>query len=240
MQKKFKKAILKIFIISIVLSQISLVYAFAENIKLPSNVELIGTAEGMVLIPGEERFLESLNMLPGDSVSRQLVIKNKYSSEYEIYVRAERVSTADEFDLLSKLQLNVDYDGRTIYEGSANGEKVEGAMTSNISLGTLKPGEEKILNAKVVLPGELVGNDYKNKEAEVNWIFTAIRKENVVPPVEPEIPPVEPEEPAKEDLDIKPSIKPTLPQTGQDFGSMAVQLTLAGIIIVGGSRLLKK
>ena len=227
MQKKFRKAILKIFIISTVLSQISLVYAFAEDIKLPSNVELVGNAEGMVLIPGEERFLESLNMLPGDSVSRQLVIKNKYSSEYEIYIRAERVSTTDEFDLLSKLQLNVDYDGRTIYEGPASGEKVEGAMANNISLGTLKPGEERVLNAKVVLPGELVGNDYKNREAEVNWIFTAVRKDNVVPPIEPEEP------------EISPPITPILPQTGYDFGSITVQLTLAGIIILAGRKLIK-
>ena len=232
MQKKFRKAILKIFIISIVLSQISLVYAFAENIKLPSNVELVGNAEGMILIPGEERFLESLNMLPGDSVTRQLVIKNTYSSEYEIYLRAERVNTADEFDLLSKLQLSIVYDSEQIYEGPASGEKAEGAMANNISLGTLKPGEEKFLNAKVVLPGELVGNDYKNKEAEVNWIFTAIRKDNLVPPIEPEIPLVEPE--------VIPTVKPILPQTGEDFGSMAVQLTLAGIIILCGIKLIKK
>ena len=218
MQKKFKKAVLKIFMTIIVVSQMSLIYTFAADVELPSNVQLVGNADGIVLIPGEGNFLESHSMLPGDSISRQLVLKNDYSSEYEIYVRAERVDNNEEYDLLNMLQLTIDYDGEKIYEGPASGEKTNDSMTENISLGILKRGEEKILNARVLLPGELVGNEYKNKTAQVNWIFTAVRKEKVEPPI----------------------TNPELPQTGEDFGSFAVQGILAVGIILIGIKLIKK
>ena len=215
MQKKLAKTILKIFIVVIALSQISLVYAFAEDIELPSNVELVGNAEGIVMIPGDENFLESLNMLPGDSVSRQLLLKNEYSYEYDIYVRAERMSAVDDYDLLNKLQLVAEYDGDIIYQGPATGENNEVPMTENISLGILKPGEEKVLNAEAVLPGEEVGNEYKNRQAAVKWIFTAVRKE--VPPVKPE-----------------------LPETGQPIAMYLVEIGLGALMILAGLKLRKQ
>ncbi len=228
MQRKLVKTILKIFIVVIALSQISLINAFAEDITLPSNVELIGNTEGIVMISNDGNFLESLNMLPGDSVSRQLLLKNEYSYEYDIYVRAEKGITTDDYDLLDKLQLVAEYDGKVIYEGPATGEDDKVNMSENISLGTLKPGEEKVLDAKAVLPGEEIGNEYKNKETSVKWIFTAIRKDGV---------PVEPELPETEDPELPETGDPQLPQTGDPITIYLVEVIVGTLMILAGFKL---
>lgn len=142
----------------------------------PPNVQLLGNADGLVHISNtEDMFLYRYNMLPGDSVERTLEIKNQYEDSYELFLRAERVSEKEEYDLLDKLDLKITFDDKVIYVGPTSGEY---KITDNISLGTFKPGEEATLFAKVELDGPSTGNEYKNKFAQVNWIFTAVRKDS--------------------------------------------------------------
>ncbi len=142
----------------------------------PPNVQLLGNADGLVHISNtEDMFLYRYNMLPGDSVERTLEIKNQYEDSYELFLRAERVSEKEEYDLLDKLDLKITFDDKVIYVGPTSGEY---KLTDNISLGTFKPGEEATLFAKVELDGPSTGNEYKNKFAQVNWIFTAVRKDS--------------------------------------------------------------
>lgn len=159
----------------------------ASMTTLPSNVQLVGDSEGLISIPEDEPFLIKMGMLPGDSVERTMTIQNDYEYAYDLYLRAERVSEKEEFDLLTKLELSV-YDGEElIYKGPASGED---GMIKDISLGTYEPGDKTELYAVVELDGPSTGNEYKNKYAEVNWIFTAVRAEV------PEEEPVKPESPS--------------------------------------------
>ena len=219
MRKKYFKSILAVIVI-ITLMKTNLIKVLADDLQLPTNVILEGNAEGIVFIDGNDVFLEDPHMLPGDTVSRTLILDNKYTSEYEIYLRAEKVNPKEEFDLLEKLELVVEYEDKTMYKGPATGENEEEdsqySMVENIYLGKLNPGEKKTLNAKALLPGETIGNEYKNKKAEVNWIFTAICKEN----------PEDPDEDSE------------LPQTGQPFG-VTSQILVASVAILGGLKLKK-
>ena len=157
----------------------------ASMTTLPSNVQLVGGSEGLISIPEDEPFLIKMGMLPGDSVERTMTIQNDYEYAYDLFLRAERVSEKEEFDLLTKLELSV-YDGnQLIYEGPASGEY---GMSSDISLGTYEPGDKTELYAVVELDGASTGNEYKNKYAEVDWIFTAIRDEEPVKPETPSTP----------------------------------------------------
>ena len=142
--------------------------------KAPSNVKLEGNATGLVHIPGDDLFLFFENMLPGDSVKRVMVIKNEYEHPFELFLRAERVSEKEEFDLLNKINLTITYKDKGLYKGYASGEY---DITENISLGVFQPGQEEILEAVAELDGPTTGNEYKNKYAEVKWIFTAVRSE---------------------------------------------------------------
>nr|WP_306343054.1 LPXTG cell wall anchor domain-containing protein [Paraclostridium dentum] len=113
-------------------------------------------------------------MIPGDYIRRTLEIKNKHKYPYELFLRAERVSPKEEYDLLDKLDLKISYKDEVIYDEAVNGED---KLTKGISLGVFNPGQEENLIAEVKLDGASTGNEYKNKSAQIDWIFTAVRSE---------------------------------------------------------------
>lgn len=137
---------------------------------IPKNVELVGGADGLVYTSDDKYFLSAVGMFPGDKVSRPLVIENRYNSSYELFMKAERIIPKDDYDLLEKLNLRIKYNDETLYYGpiiKENGETVE------LNLGLYKPDDKKIMTAEVELDGSLTGNDYRNRQIEVNWVFTA-------------------------------------------------------------------
>lgn len=169
---------MKIFIKTIILtvSLLSIITIKGEAIeKTPPNVQLLGKADGLVHIPGDDLFLHYPNMLPGDKIQRTLEIKNEYEYPYELFLKAKRISPKEEYDLLQKLNLKITYKNKVIYEGATSGEN---KLLEDISLGVFNPGQEEMLVATVELDGPGTGNEYKNKYAEVDWIFTAIRSED--------------------------------------------------------------
>lgn len=136
----------------------------------PPNVRLVGDANGIVFIPGDSTFLSKGMMLPGDKVARTMEIENNYDVPYQLYMKAERITPEEEYDLLNILKLKITHNDKVIYEGKASGEN---GLTSNIDLGTYNPGEKGELIAEVILDGATTGNEYNNKKGEVVWIFTA-------------------------------------------------------------------
>lgn len=165
------KNIFKILVLSLSLLLITGTVGDATEL-VPPNVELEGNANGIVYIPGDEPFLEFNGMIPGDKIKRRLVLSNKFTDSYEIFIRAERISEKEEYDLLEKLKMKIDYDNSTLHEGDATGQQ---SIATNVSLGKINPGESKELVAEVELDGKSTGNEYKNKSGEVKWIFTAVR-----------------------------------------------------------------
>lgn len=216
------KKIIKIFgVMFIAMSLVSINVSASNN---PSNVILQGDASGIVFIDGDKPFLESVGMIPGDSTSRRIVIKNDSNSPFKVYMRAERVTPIEEHDLFNKLELEILYKENLIYEGSASGED---GLEKDIYLGIYKPGEEANLYAKVYLDGPSTGNEYKNKFAQVNWIFTAVSDEDIgviKPEVKPETKP-----------EVKPEVKPgKSPNTGDSGIGIYIILALISLFLLRG------
>lgn len=168
-----KSCLRKILVVTSLLSIITTIKVDADTLA-PPNVELLGNANELVYIPDDDLFLQHPNMLPGDYIRRTLEIKNKHKYPYELFLRAERVSPEEEYDLLDKLDLKISYKNKVIYEEAVNGED---KLTKGISLGVFNPGQEENLIAEVKLDGASAGNEYKNKSAQIDWIFTAVRSE---------------------------------------------------------------
>ena len=212
------KNIFKILVLS--LSLLLMIGTVGDATELaPPNVELEGNANGIVYIPGDEPFLEFKGMVPGDKIKRRLVLSNKFTDSYEIFIRAERISEKEEYDLLEKLKMKIDYNDGTLHEGDATGEE---SIKENVSLGKINPGETKELVAEVKLDGQSTGNEYKNKSGEVKWIFTAVRT-----PSEDEPAGVTP--PDNNQSNNNSSSKP--PQTG-DKGIFGYLIAIASCFVV--------
>lgn len=168
------KNIIKSFLFTMALLLIICKPGVASTFATP-NVELEGNANGIVFLSGDEPFLWSDNILPGDELKRDILLKNKHDSAYKIFMRAERVTKKEEYDLLEKIQLKVKYDGNYIYNGHVSGKN---GLENDICLGVIEPGQEKKLEAFAEFPGKEMGNEYKNKYGQVDWIFTAVKLDN--------------------------------------------------------------
>ncbi|MFR3498203.1 MAG: LPXTG cell wall anchor domain-containing protein [Paraclostridium bifermentans] len=169
-----KSCLRKILVVTSLLSIITTIKVDADTLA-PPNVQLLGNANELVYIPDDDLFLQHPNMIPGDYIRRTLEIKNKHKYPYELFLRAERVSPKEEYDLLDKLDLKISYKDEVIYDAAVNGED---KLTKGISLGVFNPGQEENLIAEVKLDGASTGNEYKNKSAQIDWIFTAVRSED--------------------------------------------------------------
>lgn len=165
------KNLKKSFLFTVVFLLIICKPGVASTFATP-NVELEGNANGIVFIQSDEPFLWSDNILPGDKLERSILLNNKHKDSYKIFMRAERINKKESYDLLEKIKLKIIYDGTCIYNGFVSGRN---GLENNVYLGEVKPGESKKLEAFAELPGKEIGNEYKNKKAQVDWIFTAVK-----------------------------------------------------------------
>lgn len=165
------KKYLKYFLLTASLVS-TLTFKTYASVSLPSNVRLEGNAQGIFFIPGQKPFLEKNNMLPGDVVPGEIVIENTHNDEYDLYMRAEKITPDETYDLIKKINLLIEYKGNELYKGDMSGQP---DLDGNIYLGRIKPGEKEVLDAKAELD-KSAGNEYKNKFGQVNWIFTAVKK----------------------------------------------------------------
>lgn len=240
-------------LLCIMLLDIGLVSAQAED------VELVGKASGLVLLPSDDSRLFNIgNLNPGDEITETLKISNKYSRPYTLYMRAERIGEEEEFDLLKLLWLTITYKGEVIYEGLATGTSDEEGynLTQNISLGKINPNQSYELIATISLDGPNTGNEYQGKEAQVKWIFTAQTDKKdkdkdkdkdeppITPPIEePEPPPIEEPEPPEPPIEVIedepiPAGPPDMPKTGE---GLPYPFYIAGAVaILMGVGMIKK
>ncbi|RDY27416.1 hypothetical protein CHL78_009380 [Romboutsia weinsteinii] len=170
------KIFLKIFIVAVSLLSIITTQGDALE-KSPPNVVLEGNAKGIIYLPGDEAFLLGENIAPGDKITRTLEIKNKYDKSYQLYLRAERVTPEEKYDLMKVINLKITYKDDVLYEGPVSGED---GMVESIDLGTYKPDTEQNLVATVEFDPSISKSNpsYWNKYAQVDWIFTAQAKED--------------------------------------------------------------
>ncbi|MDU1855251.1 MAG: LPXTG cell wall anchor domain-containing protein, partial [Clostridium baratii] len=141
------KSIIKTLLLFLVIFSAITVRGEATEV-LPSNVKLEGNSDGIVFISGDEPFLYKENMLPGDTVSRKMILKNNYTDSYFVYLKGERISKEEPYDLLDKIYVNITYENKSIYNGKILGKNKE---SREIPLGLIKPGEEKQLTATATL-----------------------------------------------------------------------------------------
>ncbi|GAA0709104.1 hypothetical protein GCM10008904_19770 [Paraclostridium ghonii] len=138
--------------------------------KAPSNVILEGNVDGIITFP-EKKFLECLNMMPGDKEYGVIDISSSHDKPFELYLRAERVTDKEEHDLLEKIDLKVTYKDKILYEGPVSGAN---GLEEDIYLGTFNKNESAKLLAEVELDGPGTTSEYQGKIFQVDWIFTAL------------------------------------------------------------------
>lgn len=122
-----------------------------------------GGADGLVKT-GEDFFSNWGELMPGDTMSDKVQVKNTYSRPVTIYFRTETV--ADDM-LLKALQLEIKNGDTVIYSGT-----MDGAITDKVTLAYLRYGEDAELTYTLHVPAEL-NNAYALSATKTKWVFSA-------------------------------------------------------------------
>ena len=183
--KNLKKTVSILFTVAMVL--LMSVGALADD----SSVIYEGGAEKYVFI-GDKQYTESdtffnfKNLMPGDSVTQEIIVKNVRGGKYyvNVYMRAiphnetdnkihdkvaEVETLASMEDFLSQLSMKVYNGKKLIYEASP--DELDG-LKNNVLLGKFYEGRGTTLTVELKVP-ETLGSEYAGRIGEVDWVFIA-------------------------------------------------------------------
>lgn len=161
----------KMRMVIVVALALMLVLAMSLSV-FAGSVTYEGGAEGFVFSPGSsssptDMFTGLKDVMPGDTLTEEIEVKNNSGETKTIYMRALGASQEDK-DFLSQMNLVVKTSGgETIFDSSAD---QTAGLTTWVDIGNYSSGSSKVLSLELTVPIEL-GNEYQNATGDVNWQF---------------------------------------------------------------------
>lgn len=116
-------------------------------------------------------------LLPGDTVTQKVGIKNASDRKVAIYMHAEE--GAPQFDdLFEHMTVKVMQGDKVLQESPV---KDPSGLRQNILLGNFEVGAETVLDVELAVSVDM-GNEHQNDYGEIVWVFTVEWDETVPPP----------------------------------------------------------
>lgn len=133
------------------------------------NITYYGTSKEFVFLSDEDIFGNFKNIMPGDKLTEQIIIKNSASKNVKIKLYVRSLGATEETrDFLSQLNLTVKKTNSTnLFKGPASETE---NLTDWTYLGTIYSGGKVNLDVILEVPLEL-SNEYQDKVGYVNWQF---------------------------------------------------------------------
>lgn len=176
-----------------------------------------------LITSSDDLFSNIDTLMPGDVVSDTLSITNKNNNGIELFFKSVPLSEdkyylTEDYELLNKINLNIDFKGKNIYNGSLIGEE----LSDIISLGKFKSGESGNFKFTLTVPRDLT-NEFNMTATKVKWYF-AVTEDAI---------PVTPTTKPKDKITVK-DTTPS-PYTGAAVGTLGI----SGLLVASAISIFK-
>jgi hypothetical protein len=175
--KKYSLLIISYLLILAVVGAVSM---FSMGQSMASTLEIVGSDQGLSVIPANASVFNIDNIYPGKTEASQVTVRNDGSDPFTLVI--DLTSTGDAV-LLNVLSVKVSTVNKVYYNGPMAG-------SGSIDIGEIAVNESLLLDVAVTMSAD-AGNETQNKSFNTTWAFNAVSlgsagpgdEDNPAPPV---------------------------------------------------------
>lgn len=201
-----------------------------QGASLPPGL-VIGDSDGFSITSEGAYFIELENVMPGDSFTKDISIRNVSMKEgFELTLLAKKGTGSGPIDFTKVVDVVLVQDDKTLYDGGLLGNESIDWTKSPLVLGYYTSGAESNLTVTFTVSSQLGKDDYKlPSDYKFQWVFSATAKPKAPGESEPKL----------ISADTKGKVIKYLPKTGEEWEQLLYKVC-AGLFIIVIALLLKK